>query len=89
MSPFEALYGKKCNTPMSWDNPVDRVVVGPYLLKEMEEQMEKIKQNSKASQDRKKIYTEKNRVFIYFKVGEHMFLKVKEKRISLRLGSFP
>jgi hypothetical protein len=28
MSPFEALYGRKCNTPVSWDNPTDRVVLG-------------------------------------------------------------
>jgi hypothetical protein len=37
MSPFEALYGRKCNTPISWDNLVDIVVLGPELLKEMEE----------------------------------------------------
>jgi hypothetical protein len=43
MSPFEALYGRKCNTPMSWDNPTYRVVLGPDLLKQMEEQMTKIK----------------------------------------------
>jgi hypothetical protein len=45
MSPFEALYDRKCNTPMSWDNPVDRTVVGPEFLKEMEDQMIKIKKN--------------------------------------------
>jgi hypothetical protein len=33
MSLFEALYGKKINTPVSWDNPADREVVGPDLLK--------------------------------------------------------
>jgi hypothetical protein len=32
MSPFEALYGRRCNTPVSWDNPTDRAVVGPDLL---------------------------------------------------------
>jgi hypothetical protein len=37
MSPFEALYGRKCDTPVSWDNPIDRVVLGPELLKDMEE----------------------------------------------------
>ena len=52
MSPFEALYGRKCNTPVSWDNPADRVVVEPELLKEMEDQMIKIKQNLKVAQDR-------------------------------------
>jgi hypothetical protein len=43
MSPFEALYDKKCNTPVNWDNPADRAVVGPELLKEMEDQMVRIK----------------------------------------------
>jgi hypothetical protein len=28
---------QKCNTLMSWDNPVDRVVVEPKLLKQMED----------------------------------------------------
>jgi hypothetical protein len=37
MSPFESLYGRKCNTPISWDNPADRALVGPELHKEMEE----------------------------------------------------
>ena len=31
-SPFKILYGRKCNTPISWSNPVDRLVLGPRLL---------------------------------------------------------
>jgi hypothetical protein len=88
MSPFEALYGKKCNTPVSWDNLPNRAVIGPDLLKEMEEHMAKIKQNLNDTQDRKKIYENNNRFFRHFKVGEHVFLKVKVKRSSLILGSF-
>jgi hypothetical protein len=49
MSPFETLYGRKCNTPVSWDNPTDRAVVGPDFLREMEEKMIKIKKNLKDS----------------------------------------
>ena len=37
MSPFEALFGRKCNTPVNWDNPIDRALVGPDFVKEMEE----------------------------------------------------
>jgi hypothetical protein len=87
MSPFEALYGRKCNKLVSWDNPTDRVVVGPELLREMEEQMLKIKQNLKASQDRHKRYTDKGRTHREFKVGDHVFLKVKANRSSLKLGN--
>jgi hypothetical protein len=52
MIPFEALYGRKCNTPVSWDNPTDRAIIGPELLREMEEHMVKIKQNLKTTHDR-------------------------------------
>jgi hypothetical protein len=37
MIPFEALYGIKCNTPVSWNNLADRAVVGPESIREMEE----------------------------------------------------
>jgi hypothetical protein len=85
MSPFEALYVIKCNTPVSWDNPSDREVVRPAFLKEMEEHMLKIKQNLKAAQDRQKSYADKNRTHREFKVGEHVFMKMKANRSSLKL----
>jgi hypothetical protein len=87
MSPFEALYGRRCNTLVSWDNPADRIVVEPELLKEMEDQMLKIKQNLKVAQDRQKSYADKNKIHKEFKVGDHVFLKVKANRSSLKLGS--
>jgi hypothetical protein len=88
VSSFEALYARKCNTLVSWDNPVDREVVGPEFLKEMEEKMLKIKQNLKADQHRKKIYADKNKIHKEFKVGDHVFLKVKANRSSLKLGNY-
>jgi hypothetical protein len=88
MSPFEALYGINCNTPVSWDNPTDRAMVGSKFLKEMEEKMLKIKQNLKASQDKHKIYVDKNRTNKEFKVGDHVFLKVKANKSSLKLGNY-
>ena len=35
MIPFEILYGCKCNTPISWSSLVDRLMLGPALLKYM------------------------------------------------------
>ena len=37
MSPYEALYGRRCRAPVTWDNPVNGIVLGPYFLKEMEQ----------------------------------------------------
>jgi hypothetical protein len=87
MIPFESLYGRKCDTLVSWDNPIDRVVLGSYLLKDMEDQVVKIKHNLKATQDRHTVYAKKNRTIREFKVGEHVLLKVKLKKSSLKLGS--
>jgi hypothetical protein len=80
MRPFEALYGRKCDTPVSWDNPIDRVVLGPELLKDMEDQVVKINKNLKAPQNRQKVYANKNKTTREFNVGDHILLKVKPKK---------
>jgi hypothetical protein len=49
--------------------------------------MIKIKQNLKAAQDKQKSYADSNRTHREFKVGDHVFLKVKANRSSLKLGS--
>ena len=47
MSPYEYLYGRRCRTPVTWDNLVSRVVLGLELLKEMEQEVVNIRQNLK------------------------------------------
>ena len=32
MAPLEALYGRKCRTPVCWDEVGDRGLIGPELL---------------------------------------------------------
>ena len=49
---------------------MDRIIVGPEMLQEMEQQVAKIKQNLKATQDRKNNYAGKDRVHREFQVGD-------------------
>ena len=49
MSPYEDLYGRRCRTPMTWDNPVNGIVLGPKFLKEMEQEVVKIGLNLKVA----------------------------------------
>ena len=49
--------------------------------------MLKIKNNLKVAQDKKKNYVDKGRTHKEFKVGDHVFLKVKGNRSSLKLGN--
>ena len=87
MSPYEALYGRRCRTPVTWDNPVNRIVLGPELLREMEQEVVKIRQKLKAAQDRHTIYVDKHRVNKEFSVGDHVYLRVRARKSSLKLGS--
>jgi transposase InsO family protein len=45
MLPFEALYGRKCMTPLSWDQTGERQFFGPELIQEAEEQVCTIQEN--------------------------------------------
>jgi transposase InsO family protein len=47
MAPFEFLYGRPCQTPLSGDRLEDRVLVGPEVIQEMEEQIQTIRQRIK------------------------------------------
>ena len=42
MIPYEYLYGRRCRTPVTWDNPVNMIVLGLYFLKEIEQEVAKI-----------------------------------------------
>ena len=51
MSPFEVLYGQKCRTPVTWDSPVDWLMLGLDLLTDMEHLVTKVQVNLKEAQD--------------------------------------
>jgi hypothetical protein len=53
----------------------------------MEEKIFKIKHNLKVAQDRKKSYVDKGGTHREFKVGDHVFLKVKANISSIKLGN--
>ena len=39
MAPYEALYGRKCRTPLCWTKLSERKVIGPDLIQETEEKV--------------------------------------------------
>jgi hypothetical protein len=47
MSPFEALYGCRCRTPLNWIEPRERTIFGPDLVTEAEEIVHRIPSNLK------------------------------------------
>jgi hypothetical protein len=52
MAPFEALYGRRCRTPLSWSETGERKIFGPDLVVEVEDKVKVIQTNLKAVQSR-------------------------------------
>ncbi|XP_068331455.1 uncharacterized protein [Pyrus communis] len=51
-APFEALYGRSCRTPLCWSEVGDKVLEGPEIVEEITQNIQVIKSNLKATQDR-------------------------------------
>ncbi|XP_043809086.1 uncharacterized protein LOC110606254 [Manihot esculenta] len=76
MAPYEALYGRKCRTPLCWTELSEAKLIGPDLVREIEEKVRIIKERLKAASDRQKSYTNLKRKDIAYEVGDKVFLKV-------------
>ena len=70
MSPFEALYGKSCRTPLCWSDNGERVLVGPEIVEETTQNIQVIKFNLKVAQDRQKSLADKHTTNIVYKVDD-------------------
>eukprot|EP00253_Pinus_taeda_P024650 PITA_24650 len=84
MSPFEVLYGRKFRTPSSWGGLEDKLMLGPEMLKEMDEMVKKVRTNLKATQDRQKSFANRKRSFKKYQVGDHVYIRIQAKRSSLQ-----
>ena len=55
MSPFEVLYGWKCRTSVTWDSPVDQLMLGTDLLMALEHLVTKFQVNLKENKTTRKV----------------------------------
>jgi hypothetical protein len=76
MAPFEALYGQRYRTPLSWSQTGERKIFGPDLVVEAEEKVRVIQENLKVAQSRQNSYFDKRRKPLKFDVGDHVYLWV-------------
>ena len=61
MAPYEALYDKKCGTPVCWTNLNEHKVISHNIVKKIEEKVWIIKQRLKTARDRQKSYADLKR----------------------------
>jgi hypothetical protein len=52
MAPFEALYDRKCRTPLMWSEVEERTFFGPTTIVDAEENVAKVREDLKIAQSR-------------------------------------
>nr|GEX44909.1 putative reverse transcriptase domain-containing protein [Tanacetum cinerariifolium] len=85
-APFEALYGRKCRSPILWAEIRKGQLIEPEIVQETTKKISQIKDRLKTVRDRQKIYADKKRKPLEFKEGDHVLLKVSPWKGVARFG---
>ncbi|GKB23628.1 putative reverse transcriptase domain-containing protein [Tanacetum coccineum] len=85
-APFEALYGRKCRSPVCWAEVGDVQLTGPEIIHETTEKIVQIRQRLQAARDRQRSYANVRRKPLEFQVGDHVMLKVSPRKGVIQFG---
>ncbi|GJZ46933.1 putative reverse transcriptase domain-containing protein [Tanacetum coccineum] len=85
-APFEALYGRKCRSPVCWAEVGEVQLTGPEIVQETTERIIQVKQRMQAARDRQKSYADLKRKPMEFEVGDKVMLKVSPWKGVVRFG---
>ncbi|GJW27922.1 putative reverse transcriptase domain-containing protein [Tanacetum coccineum] len=85
-APFEALYGRKCRSPVCWAEVREVQLTGPEIVQEMTKKIIQIKQRIQAARDRQKSYADLKRKPMEFQVRDRVMLKVSPWKGVVRFG---
>jgi hypothetical protein len=86
MAPFDALYGRRCRTPLNWSEAGERTLFGLDLVKDVEERVQVIRENLKMAQMKQTSYHDKGTTPRHFEVGDYVYLKVSPTKGVQRFG---
>nr|GEV88216.1 putative reverse transcriptase domain-containing protein [Tanacetum cinerariifolium] len=87
VAPYEALYGRKCRSPVCWAEVGEAQLIDPEMIQETTKKIILIKQRIEAAQDQQKSYANQKRKPMEFEVGDRVMLKVLAKvgKVAYRL----
>ncbi|GJX38909.1 putative reverse transcriptase domain-containing protein [Tanacetum coccineum] len=84
-SPFEALYGRKCRSPICWAKVGDSQLTGPEIIHETTEKIIQIKSRIQVARDRQKSYADVRQKPLEFQVGDKIIANVGTVAYRLEL----
>ena len=86
MAPYEALYGRKCRSPIGWFDVGETKLIGPDVIQQAVDKVKLIQERLLAAQSRQKSYADNRRRDLEFQIGDWVFLKVSPMRGVMRFG---
>jgi len=86
IAPFEALYGRKCRSPLYWDDIGNRRLLGPAIITHTVKKVKIIRERLKAAQEQKQ-WTDLDRRLQELEVGDKLLLKISSTRGVIRFGN--
>nr|GFA70487.1 hypothetical protein [Tanacetum cinerariifolium] len=86
-APFEALYGRKCRSPVCWVEVGDAQLTGLEIIQETTEKIVQIKQRLQAARDRQKSYANVRRKPLKFQVGDKVMLKLSRVHSTFHVSN--
>ncbi|GJW84664.1 putative reverse transcriptase domain-containing protein [Tanacetum coccineum] len=84
-TPFEALYGRKCRSPICWAKVGDSQPTSPEIIHETTEKIVQIKSRIQAARDRQKNYADIRRKPLEFQVGDKLKKCMAEEPLAIPL----
>ncbi|GKF35833.1 putative reverse transcriptase domain-containing protein [Tanacetum coccineum] len=85
-APYEALYKRKCRSPICWSEVGDRQLTVPELIRDTTEKIFQIKNRLLAACSRQKSYADRRLKPLEFEVGDMVLLKVSPWKGAMRFG---
>ncbi|WMV58865.1 hypothetical protein MTR67_052250 [Solanum verrucosum] len=86
MAPFEALYGRRCRSPVCWFKVGEFSVLGPEVVYEAIKKVRFIRDRLKIAQSRQKSYADNRKRDLEFEVGDWVYLKISPMKGVMRFG---
>jgi hypothetical protein len=87
MTLYEVLYGRKCRSPLYWNEVGESQLLGLELVQEMKEKIALIRKRMVTVQSRQKSYADKHRRKLEFVAGDLVYLKVSPMQNVYRFGN--
>lgn len=84
MTPFEALYGRRCRLPIGWYEVGETQLFGPDIVHQAMKDVKLIRERLRTTQSRQKSYVDVRRRELEFEVGDWIFLKISPMKGVMR-----